>query len=160
MGSSLDAVIAAELGRNTVSPGACRPGAYTLILLRTRNKRTGEPALIRDRDAEYNFFKTRRYGDKSGICLAGCNAGLALEASVSDNRSHYTSTQPGFGLDMYVCICNAVTDRDIRQCAELGVSSLEDLRHSLGVANCCGKCAHAASRILAERTEPTELQAA
>lgn len=61
---------------------------------------------------------------------------------------------------MYVCICNAITDRDIRECAELGVSSLDDLRASLGVASCCGKCAPAASQILAERAEPAQHQPA
>jgi bacterioferritin-associated ferredoxin len=84
---------------------------------------------------------------------------LRIGSIVSDNRSQSPSIQR-VPTDMYVCICNAVTDRDIRQCAELGVSSLEDLRRSLGVANCCGKCAQAASRILAERAEAAELQAA
>lgn len=49
---------------------------------------------------------------------------------------------------MYICLCNAVTDREIRQCAELGVSSLDELRCSLGVATCCGRCAEAATEVL------------
>jgi bacterioferritin-associated ferredoxin len=51
---------------------------------------------------------------------------------------------------MYVCICNAVTEREIRQCAELGASSLADLRKGLGVATSCGKCKAAAVEILRE----------
>ncbi|TXF11400.1 bacterioferritin-associated ferredoxin [Pelomicrobium methylotrophicum] len=51
---------------------------------------------------------------------------------------------------MYVCLCNAITDREIRQCAERGVSSLEELRETLGVATCCGRCAQAAQQILEE----------
>lgn len=50
---------------------------------------------------------------------------------------------------MYVCICNAVTDREIRQCAELGACTLDELRDSLGVASCCGKCEGDAREILA-----------
>jgi bacterioferritin-associated ferredoxin len=50
---------------------------------------------------------------------------------------------------MYVCICNAVTDREIRQCAELGARTVDELRDSLGVASCCGKCEPAAREVLA-----------
>jgi bacterioferritin-associated ferredoxin len=50
---------------------------------------------------------------------------------------------------MYVCVCNAVTDREIRQCAELGVRTVDDLRDSLGVASCCGKCEGVAREVLA-----------
>lgn len=51
---------------------------------------------------------------------------------------------------MYVCICNAVTDREIRQCADLGVATLEQLRECLGVASCCGKCEAPARALLAD----------
>lgn len=51
---------------------------------------------------------------------------------------------------MFVCLCKAVSDREIRQCAELGAATLDDLRASLGVATCCGRCAGAAEQILAE----------
>lgn len=50
---------------------------------------------------------------------------------------------------MYICVCNAVTERQIRQCAQLGCS-LEDLREHLGVGTSCGKCKHAAKLILRE----------
>jgi bacterioferritin-associated ferredoxin len=51
---------------------------------------------------------------------------------------------------MYVCICSAVTDREIRQCAELGVASIADLKDTLGVATGCGRCACVADEILRE----------
>jgi len=50
---------------------------------------------------------------------------------------------------MFICVCNAVTEREIRHCARLGCS-LGDLRERLGVATNCGKCKHAASQILLE----------
>jgi bacterioferritin-associated ferredoxin len=52
---------------------------------------------------------------------------------------------------MFVCVCRGVSDREIRQCADLGVTTLEDLRESMGVASCCGRCASMAEQILAER---------
>lgn len=53
---------------------------------------------------------------------------------------------------MYICICNAVTDREIRGAVELGSSTLQDLRRDLGVASCCGKCETEAKRVLGECT--------
>ena len=50
---------------------------------------------------------------------------------------------------MYVCVCNAVTDREIAQCAELGARTLDDLRDVLGIATCCGRCEDAARELLA-----------
>jgi bacterioferritin-associated ferredoxin len=49
---------------------------------------------------------------------------------------------------MYVCICNAVTDTEIQQCAEGGARTLADLRDQLGVATNCGQCAQSARGIL------------
>ena len=51
---------------------------------------------------------------------------------------------------MYVCICNAVTDKQIRRAAARGVDSLYELRESLGVATGCGSCGDVAAEILAE----------
>lgn len=50
--------------------------------------------------------------------------------------------------DMYICICNSVTDRDIRAAVEAGAGSLDDLRDRLGVASCCGSCACDAEALL------------
>jgi bacterioferritin-associated ferredoxin len=51
---------------------------------------------------------------------------------------------------MYVCVCHAITDREIRQCADLGVQTLDQLRECLGVASCCGKCEGTARALLDE----------
>ncbi|MEO8204510.1 MAG: (2Fe-2S)-binding protein [Betaproteobacteria bacterium] len=52
---------------------------------------------------------------------------------------------------MYICICNGITDRAIRDCAKTAVGcSLRDLECSLGVGASCGRCRDAAAEILAE----------
>lgn len=61
---------------------------------------------------------------------------------------------------MYVCICNAVTDRDIQQAADAGASTLKDLRHELNVATCCGRCASCAKRVLKEARKANRLESA
>jgi bacterioferritin-associated ferredoxin len=45
---------------------------------------------------------------------------------------------------MIVCVCNNISDREIRQAVDLGLSSMGDL----GVATCCGKCASCARQVL------------
>jgi len=51
---------------------------------------------------------------------------------------------------MYVCICNAVTDKQIRRAAASGVDNLYELREHLGVASNCGSCVAQAQSILTE----------
>lgn len=51
---------------------------------------------------------------------------------------------------MYVCICNAITDKQIRKAAKAGVKDLWALQAELGVASGCGSCKEVASEILAE----------
>lgn len=51
---------------------------------------------------------------------------------------------------MFVCICNAVTDREIRDLGRRGVHSLEELRMLTGCSDCCGQCADDAESILAQ----------
>jgi bacterioferritin-associated ferredoxin len=55
---------------------------------------------------------------------------------------------------MYVCICNAVTDKQIRRAAKNGVDNLYELREHLGVASTCGSCADQARSILQESQQP------
>jgi len=67
---------------------------------------------------------------------------------------------------MYVCICNAVTDKQIRKAAESGVQDLWGLQRELGVGSGCGACKEMASGILREsrptkaRFEPVRYQPA
>ena len=49
---------------------------------------------------------------------------------------------------MYVCICNAVTDSQIRAAAEAGVEDLWGLQATLGIATNCGCCKDSAADIL------------
>jgi len=51
---------------------------------------------------------------------------------------------------MYVCVCQAVTDRQIRQAAADGARTLKDLRRELGVTRDCGRCASCAHECLKE----------
>jgi bacterioferritin-associated ferredoxin len=51
---------------------------------------------------------------------------------------------------MYVCICNAITDTQIREAAKSGVRNLWELQKELGVASNCGKCKETAAEILSE----------
>ena len=51
---------------------------------------------------------------------------------------------------MYVCVCNAVTERQIREAAAGGAQTLKDLRRELGVGSECGRCASCARACLRE----------
>jgi bacterioferritin-associated ferredoxin len=41
---------------------------------------------------------------------------------------------------MYICMCNAVTDSDIRRAAADGVHHFNDLQARTGCSDCCGCC--------------------
>jgi len=56
---------------------------------------------------------------------------------------------------MYVCICNAVTDRDIRRAAEEGVETYAQLQACTGCGTCCGCCEADARLLLAEACAET-----
>lgn len=54
---------------------------------------------------------------------------------------------------MYICICNAVTERQIRACVDRGARSLSDLQLELGVATGCGCCAQTACEYLSGKSD-------
>jgi bacterioferritin-associated ferredoxin len=56
---------------------------------------------------------------------------------------------------MYVCICNAVTEREIRQAVQRGATRMQQLKRDLGVAGCCGKCAPSANAVLRDELSDT-----
>jgi bacterioferritin-associated ferredoxin len=61
---------------------------------------------------------------------------------------------------MYVCICNAVTEREVRHAVQLGANNLKDLQDGLGVATCCGKCSTCAKGIIRdEKKQMREMEA-
>ena len=49
---------------------------------------------------------------------------------------------------MYICLCNAVTEGAVRECAQNGVCSLEHLAAELGVGAGCGRCRDCAREVL------------
>lgn len=51
---------------------------------------------------------------------------------------------------MYVCICAAVTERQVRDAARDGVCTLEQLQATLGVGAGCGCCREFARAVLAQ----------
>ncbi|MEO5625474.1 MAG: (2Fe-2S)-binding protein [Dokdonella sp.] len=58
---------------------------------------------------------------------------------------------------MFVCICNAITDRSIREAASAGVHSFSELRARTGCGDCCGSCEDLAREILHETARPRVL---
>jgi bacterioferritin-associated ferredoxin len=54
---------------------------------------------------------------------------------------------------MIVCVCHAVSDREIRASTELGIASFDQLQDALGVGTCCGQCVDCAREILGEHLE-------
>lgn len=51
---------------------------------------------------------------------------------------------------MYVCICNAVTDRDIQGAARSGVRGFAELQAHTGCSTCCGCCEPLARQVFGE----------
>ncbi|MGK0499606.1 MAG: bacterioferritin-associated ferredoxin [Oceanicoccus sp.] len=41
---------------------------------------------------------------------------------------------------MYICLCKAVTDTQIREAVEQGATRFGQVRKDLGLASQCGKC--------------------
>ncbi|KAF3998627.1 (2Fe-2S)-binding protein [Glaciimonas immobilis] len=51
---------------------------------------------------------------------------------------------------MIVCVCNNISERNIVQAVNSGMSTMRELRENLGVATCCGKCHTCAKNVLRE----------
>lgn len=51
---------------------------------------------------------------------------------------------------MYVCICKAVTEKQIRRAKAAGIDTVDDLRDTLGVTGGCGSCTDMVESILSE----------
>lgn len=52
---------------------------------------------------------------------------------------------------MYVCICNNVTEKDIKRAVRDGACSMSCLQEELAVATCCGQC-HSVARTCLEES--------
>ena len=58
---------------------------------------------------------------------------------------------------MYVCVCNGVTDHDIRQAAEAGCKSIPELTMRTGAGANCGSCLDMAAELLDQARSRREL---
>ena len=56
---------------------------------------------------------------------------------------------------MYICLCQGVTDRQIRQAVDSGVQTLAELSAFLGVASQCGRCQVSAETLIAAVQQDT-----
>ncbi|WP_374012374.1 bacterioferritin-associated ferredoxin [Pseudoxanthomonas koreensis] len=58
---------------------------------------------------------------------------------------------------MYVCICNGVTDKQIRQAVEDGCDSVAELTMRTGCGSSCGSCLDMAAALVAECRDARDL---
>jgi len=54
---------------------------------------------------------------------------------------------------MYVCVCNAVTERQVKQAINEGAVTAAQLKQELNVASQCGSCADCLNEYLAQTFE-------
>ncbi|MFT6409163.1 MAG: bacterioferritin-associated ferredoxin [Arenicella sp.] len=54
-------------------------------------------------------------------------------------------------MHMFVCLCKAVTDHQIKDAVETGVSSFEDMQSHLAVSTVCGGCACEVKRVIEQK---------
>jgi len=59
---------------------------------------------------------------------------------------------------MYVCVCNAITDREVREAMRNGASSLRQLRAALPLGSNCGRCIESAREIVAGQATGQSMQ--
>jgi len=52
---------------------------------------------------------------------------------------------------MIVCVCKAISDRQLRASIDAGHDSFDALQFEHGVASCCGRCENAVHDVLAGR---------
>jgi bacterioferritin-associated ferredoxin len=57
---------------------------------------------------------------------------------------------------VYVCLCNGVTERDIRQAAEAGCRGMTELTMRTGCGASCGSCLPLACELLAQARVPDQ----
>ncbi len=61
---------------------------------------------------------------------------------------------------MYICVCHAVTERDISGAIAQGCCSLKELSQQLGIGTCCGRCVGCARDVLHQSLHVEPSQAA
>ena len=58
---------------------------------------------------------------------------------------------------MYVCICNAVTEDDVRGCVVAGACSTKEVRSACGMQPGCGSCTKRLRALVSESLTAVEL---
>ena len=77
-----------------------------------------------------------------------------------DNHSHSCSNIPGSTAwvpPVYVCICNGITDHQVRDVAAAGCRSVAELTMRTGAGAGCGSCLELAAQILEEANSANAL---
>lgn len=59
---------------------------------------------------------------------------------------------------MYVCVCNAVTEKQVFSAVSAGARTVKDLKNTLGVGAECGRCASCAKQCLKQALRPDEIE--
>jgi bacterioferritin-associated ferredoxin len=54
---------------------------------------------------------------------------------------------------MYICVCKAVTDRQIKQAIDNGACTRRQLQQCTGAGGVCGKCTHHLRQMLDENRQ-------
>lgn len=60
---------------------------------------------------------------------------------------------------MFICICNAITERQLQSAVADGARTLSDLQGQLGVGTCCGCCVETANQYLPRAANDPEAAA-
>ena len=61
---------------------------------------------------------------------------------------------------MFVCVCHAVTDRDIHEAVDGGVDHVDQLGELCGAGTCCGSCRSTAQELIESRLMEAQSYAA
>jgi bacterioferritin-associated ferredoxin len=61
---------------------------------------------------------------------------------------------------MYVCLCKAITDKEVIEAIDAGADSTEALGDQLGVGTCCGCCRDFTNELIDQRLAETQTYAA
>ncbi|NTS77861.1 bacterioferritin-associated ferredoxin [Catenovulum sp. SM1970] len=54
---------------------------------------------------------------------------------------------------MYICLCNGVTDKQIKEAVQSGCTDLSSIKDKMAVGNQCGKCTKNARKVIRQEIE-------
>lgn len=82
------------------------------------------------------------------------NKPMALTIIIITNYAVGSFGQEASARSMYVCLCNGITDKQIRAAIDRGARSITHLQDELGVATQCGSCLEAALSMMTSPCDP------